>query len=116
RIACRSRLAIAGGDLSLRSPDRAARGTDRRSLCRLVAHRQGYTAMMDTAVFTASGIAIPSDAAKMLDQLCEQLPDYVVRTAMGAKIETAIGGGDIALSDNRLIIKLQCPTASMLFT
>ena len=31
-------------------------------------------------------------------------------------IETAIGGGAIALADNRLIIRLQCPTASMLFT
>jgi len=72
--------------------------------------------MMNTAVFTASGVAIPADAAKMLDQLCAQLPDYVVRTADGVTIETAIGGGAIALADNRLIIKLQCPTASMLFT
>jgi NADPH-dependent ferric siderophore reductase len=72
--------------------------------------------MMNAAVFTASGVAIPADAARMLDQLCAQLPDYVVRTAAGATIETAIGGGDIALADNRLIIKLQCPTASMLFT
>jgi NADPH-dependent ferric siderophore reductase len=72
--------------------------------------------MMNAAVFTASGIAIPADAAKMLDQLCAQLPDYIVRTVDGATIETAIGGGDIALADNRLIIKLQCPTASMLFT
>lgn len=72
--------------------------------------------MMNAAVFTASGIAIPGDAAKMLDQLCAQLPDYVVRTPDGATIETAIGGGDIALADNRLLIKLQCPTAAMLFT
>lgn len=72
--------------------------------------------MRNAAGFTASGIAVPADAARMLDQLCAQLPDYVVRTAQGATIKTAIGGGDIALSDNRLIIKLQCPTASMLFT
>ncbi len=72
--------------------------------------------MMNAAVFTASGVAIPADAAKLLDQLCAQLPDYVVRTSDGATIETTIGGGDIALADNRLIINLQCPTASMLFT
>ncbi|MET0747179.1 MAG: siderophore-interacting protein [Rhizobium sp.] len=72
--------------------------------------------MMNAAVFTASGVAIPADAVRMLDQLCARLPDYVVRTPDGAVIETAIGGGAIALADNRLIIKLQCPTASMLFT
>lgn len=72
--------------------------------------------MMNAAVFTASGVAMPADAARMLDHFCAQLTEYVTRTADGAVIETAIGGGDIALDNNRLIIKLRCPTAAMLFT
>jgi NADPH-dependent ferric siderophore reductase len=74
--------------------------------------------MMHDRNFTASGVAIQLNAARLLDQLCSHLGEHVTitRSAEGAHLETVIGSADIALSPNRLDIKLRCPTASMLFT
>ncbi|WP_234907158.1 siderophore-interacting protein [Rhizobium rhizogenes] len=74
--------------------------------------------MMHARDFTASGTAIHADAGRLLDQLCEHLAEHVTvtRSAEGARLETVIGSADIAVSENRLDIKLRCPTASKLFT
>lgn len=74
--------------------------------------------MMHDRSFTASGVAIKVNAAYLLDRLCSHLGEHITitRSAEGARLETVIGSADIALSPDRLDIKLRCPTASMLFT
>jgi NADPH-dependent ferric siderophore reductase len=74
--------------------------------------------MMHARDFTASGIAMHTDAGRLLDQFCNHFAEHVTvtRNADGARLETVIGSADIALSRNRLDIRLRCPTAAMLFT
>ncbi len=74
--------------------------------------------MMHARDFIASGAATHANAGRLLDQLCEHLAEHVTvtRSAEGARLETVIGSADIAVSQNRLDIKLRCPTAAMLFT
>ncbi|OJY63950.1 MAG: phage tail protein [Rhizobium sp. 60-20] len=68
--------------------------------------------------FTASGVATHKDAGQLLDQFCARFAEHVTitRSDAGARLETVIGSADIAVSDDRLDIKLRCPTAAMLFT
>ncbi|NLS19318.1 siderophore-interacting protein [Rhizobium sp. P40RR-XXII] len=68
--------------------------------------------------FTASGVATHKDAGQLLDQFCARFAEHVTitRSEAGACIETVIGSADIAVSNDRLDIKLRCPTAAMLFT
>ena len=75
--------------------------------------------MMHARDFTASGVATPhQDAGQLLEQFCGRFAEHVkvTRSPSGARLETVIGSADIAISDNRLDIKLRCPTAAMLFT
>ncbi|MFK0161593.1 DUF2218 domain-containing protein [Rhizobium sp. NPDC090279] len=74
--------------------------------------------MMHARDFTASGVATHKDAGQLLDQFCARFAEHVTitRNAAGARLETVIGSADIALSNDRLDIKLRCPTAAMLFT
>ncbi|WP_246755031.1 MULTISPECIES: siderophore-interacting protein [Rhizobium] len=74
--------------------------------------------MMHARDFTASGVATHEDAGQLLEQFCERFAEHVkvTRSASGARLETVIGSADIAVSSNRLDIKLRCPTAAMLFT
>ncbi len=74
--------------------------------------------MMHARDFTASGVATHRDAGQLLDQFCARFAEHVTirRRAAGACLETVIGSADIAVSNDRLDIKLRCPTAAMLFT
>ncbi|MBB3610903.1 siderophore-interacting protein [Rhizobium sp. BK602] len=74
--------------------------------------------MMHARDFTASGVATHKDAGQLLDQFCARFAEHVTvtRSAAGAHLETVIGSADIAVSNDRLDIKLRCPTAAMLFT
>lgn len=74
--------------------------------------------MMHARDFTASGVATHRDAGQLLDQFCARFAEHVTitRSAAGARLETVIGSADIAVSNDRLDIRLRCPTAAMLFT
>ncbi|MGV1792842.1 DUF2218 domain-containing protein [Rhizobium sp. A37_96] len=74
--------------------------------------------MMHARDFTASGVATHKDAGQLLDQFCARFAEHVTitRSAAGARLETVIGSADIAVSNDRLDIRLRCPTAAMLFT
>ncbi|MDR6903859.1 siderophore-interacting protein [Rhizobium miluonense] len=74
--------------------------------------------MMHARDFTASGVATHKDAGQLLDQFCARFAEHVTitRSEAGARLDTVIGRADIAVSDDRLDIKLRCPTAAMLFT
>ncbi|SCB24802.1 siderophore-interacting protein [Rhizobium hainanense] len=74
--------------------------------------------MMHARDFTASGVATHRDAGQLLDQFCARFAEHVTitRSEAGARLDTVIGSADIAVSNDRLDIKLRCPTAAMLFT
>jgi len=74
--------------------------------------------MMHARDFTASGVATHKDAGQLLDQFCARFAEHVTitRSVAGARLDTVIGSADIAVSNDRLDIKLRCPTAAMLFT
>ncbi|GES49594.1 side tail fiber protein [Rhizobium sp. NBRC 114257] len=74
--------------------------------------------MMHSRDFTASGVATHKDAGQLLDQFCARFAEHVTitRSEAGARLDTVIGSADIAVSNDRLDIKLRCPTAAMLFT
>ncbi|MFB2564913.1 DUF2218 domain-containing protein [Rhizobium sp. IMFF44] len=74
--------------------------------------------MMHARDFTAFGVATHKDAGQLLDQFCARFAEHVTitRSEAGAHLDTVIGSADIAVSNNRLDIKLRCPTAAMLFT
>jgi NADPH-dependent ferric siderophore reductase len=74
--------------------------------------------MMHARDFTASGVATHKDAGQLLDQFCARFAEHVTitRSEAGARLETIIGSADIAVNNDRLDIKLRCPTAAMLFT
>lgn len=74
--------------------------------------------MMHARDFTASGVATHKDAGQLLDKFCARFAEHVTitRSAAGARLDTVIGSADIAVSNDRLDIKLRCPTAAMLFT
>lgn len=74
--------------------------------------------MMHARDFTASGVATHKDAGQLLDQFCARFAEHVTitRSEAGARLDTVIGSADIAVSNDRLDIKLRCPTAAMLFT
>ncbi|TXI09928.1 MAG: siderophore-interacting protein, partial [Rhizobium sp.] len=74
--------------------------------------------MMHARDFTASGVATHKDAGQLLDQFCARFAEHVTvtRSETGARLETVIGSADIAVSNERLDIRLRCPTAAMLFT
>ncbi|KAA1184579.1 siderophore-interacting protein [Rhizobium tropici] len=74
--------------------------------------------MMHARDFTASGVATHKDAGQLLDQFCARFAEHVIitRSEVGARLETVIGSADIAVNNDRLDIKLRCPTAAMLFT
>lgn len=74
--------------------------------------------MMHARDFTASGVATHKDAGQLLDQFCARFAEHITitRSESGARLETVIGSADIAVSKDRLDIKLRCPTAAMLFT
>jgi NADPH-dependent ferric siderophore reductase len=74
--------------------------------------------MMHARDFTASGVASHKDAGQLLDQFCARFAEHVTitRSEAGARLETAIGSADITVNNDRLDIKLRCPTAAMLFT
>lgn len=74
--------------------------------------------MMHSRDFTASGVATHKDAGQLLDQFCARFAEHVTitRSEAGARLDTVIGSADIAVSKDRLDIKLRCPTAAMLFT
>lgn len=61
--------------------------------------------------FTLSGTAIPVDAKRMLDEICEHFIEHaeVHRYDDGARLETVIGNAEIRIVGEKLAIELICP-------
>ncbi len=66
--------------------------------------------------FKLSGVAIPRDAAAMLDEICEHFVEHstVERTGNLALLTSETGLVAIRLEDNRLLIELTCATEQAL--
>lgn len=65
---------------------------------------------------TDSGIAIPVDASKMLDQICTHFVEHasVVREGNLVTIESQAGKAEIRMVEGRLAIQLSCPSDARL--
>jgi NADPH-dependent ferric siderophore reductase len=66
--------------------------------------------------FKLTGTALPTDAAGMLDEICEHFVEHseVRRTDNHVQLKSEIGTANIRLQDGRLLIELGCPTEEML--
>lgn len=62
--------------------------------------------------FKLSGVALPADAGRMLDEICEHFVEHadVSREADVALLTSKHGTASIRLSDKLLLIDLSCPT------
>jgi NADPH-dependent ferric siderophore reductase len=71
-----------------------------------------------TIAFTASGCATHPNCERVLDHICGRLGDHmtVTKSTTGARLETAIGSINMAISSGRIFVDIRCPTAAMLFT
>ncbi len=72
---------------------------------------------MDTLpTFRLSGIAVPTNAHSMLDEICEHFVEHAdVRRSEGTVLlKSDIGTAEIKLVDQRLVIDLACPTEEAL--
>lgn len=66
--------------------------------------------------FKTSGIAVPTNPAGMLDEICEHFVEHaeVERAENQALLTSKIGTARIVVDDTRLLIELACPTQQML--
>lgn len=66
--------------------------------------------------FTASGVAIPVDAGRMFEEICEHFAEHatVTRSGNAAVLESPVGNADIQMAGGRLSIEISCPTAPLL--
>ncbi|MDX3927000.1 MAG: DUF2218 domain-containing protein [Shinella sp.] len=66
--------------------------------------------------FKLSGLASPTDAGSMLDEICEHFVEHseVHRTDNFVLLKSEIGAADIRLQDGKLLIELTCPTEETL--
>lgn len=62
--------------------------------------------------FKLTGVALPKDALKMLDEVCEHFVEHaeVRRTENAATLTSEIGTADMRLDGGRLLIDLACPS------
>lgn len=62
--------------------------------------------------FKLTGVALPKDAQKMLDEVCEHFVEHaeVRRTENAATLTSEIGTADMRLDGGRLLIDLACPS------
>lgn len=62
--------------------------------------------------FKLTGVALPKDAQKMLDEVCEHFIEHaeVRRTENAATLTSEIGIADMRLDGGRLLIDLACPS------
>lgn len=68
--------------------------------------------MSEAREFMLAGVALPTDAADMLDQICEHFVEHaeVERTADLALLTSKFGTARIRLRERRLLIDLACPS------
>ena len=66
--------------------------------------------------FKLSGVAVPSSAADMLDEICEHFVEHaeVERRGDLALLRSPVGLARIEIDTGRLLINLDCPTTEML--
>ncbi|MEW9613519.1 DUF2218 domain-containing protein [Shinella sp. S4-D37] len=66
--------------------------------------------------FKLTGVALPKDASKMLDEVCEHFIEHaeVQRTADTATLTSEIGTAHMRLDGGRLLIELACPSDAAL--
>ncbi|WP_421577750.1 DUF2218 domain-containing protein [Shinella sp. M31] len=72
--------------------------------------------MNEMSSFKLSGVALPSNAAGMLDEICEHFIEHadVERTGDLALLKSNVGLAHIRIDTGRLLIDLDCPTAEAL--
>ncbi|WP_075292432.1 DUF2218 domain-containing protein [Pararhizobium arenae] len=72
--------------------------------------------MNEHSSFTLSGVAVPSSATDMLDEICEHFVEHadVERTGDLAVLKSDVGVARIEINAGRLLIDLDCPTAETL--
>lgn len=72
--------------------------------------------MNEMSSFKLSGIAVPSNAAGMLDEICEHFIEHadVERTGDVALLRSGVGLAHIRIDASRLLIDLDCPTQEAL--
>jgi len=72
--------------------------------------------MTEAQTFKLSGVALPSDGAQMLDQICEHFIEHadVKRTGNAARLTSRFGSARIELREPKLLIELDCPSAKAL--
>jgi NADPH-dependent ferric siderophore reductase len=72
--------------------------------------------MNEHSSFTLSGVAVPSSAADMLDEICEHFVEHadVERAGDLAVLKSEVGVARIEINAGRLLIDLDCPTAETL--
>ncbi|MGQ3213317.1 MAG: DUF2218 domain-containing protein [Shinella sp.] len=72
--------------------------------------------MTAVAEFKLSGMALPKDAERMLDEVCEHFVEHaeVQRTAGTALLTSETGTAHMRLEDGKLLIELACPTQDAL--
>lgn len=72
--------------------------------------------MNEMSSFKLSGIAVPGNAADMLDEICEHFIEHadVERTGDLALLKSNVGLAHIQIDAGRLLIDLDCPTAEAL--
>lgn len=68
--------------------------------------------MTAVAEYKLSGTALPKDAERMLDEICEHFVEHagVQRTAVTALLTNETGTAHMRLEDGKLLIELTCPT------
>lgn len=72
--------------------------------------------MNEMSSFKLSGVAVPSNAAGMLDEICEHFIEHadVERTGDVALLKSNVGLAHIRIDASRLLIDLDCPTQEAL--
>ena len=72
--------------------------------------------MSDSLHFTLEGTALPRDAARMLDEICEHFVEHaeVRRTADAAVLKSHLGTAVIRHRERELLIDLACPSETSL--
>ncbi len=68
--------------------------------------------MNQVSQFRLTGVALPANAERMLDEICEHFVEHadVSRTAELALLTSKLGTASIRLTDEKLLIELDCPS------